>query len=126
MWLRAIALANGPEPETVTSSESPRASGSARAVLGLRTFELEMPVDENEDQQGRVPYGVVKDSHDNVWISEFHGSYPAPQRTDMPMTRVASDGAVWYAPRSAKNAGVGVMYPDMTKMTTFAGYGSND
>ena len=174
------------------------------------------------------PYGVVKDSHDNVWIAEFHGSkiakldaetqkyteyapptspalirrltvdsknnvwfglfsagkldkldtrtgkveewpipfensepydekeaesrdkmwfsdggqggalvlfdpaartftiYPAPQRTDMPMIRVANDGAVWYAPRSAKNAGVGVMYPDMTKMTTFAGYGSND
>jgi hypothetical protein len=23
-------------------------------------------------------------------------------------------------------AGVGVMYPDMTKMTTFAGYGSNE
>ena len=20
------------------------------------------------------PYGVVKDSHDNVWIAEFHGS----------------------------------------------------
>ncbi len=52
--------------------------------------------------------------------------YPAPQRTDIPMIRVASDGAVWYAPRSGKNAGVGVMYPDMTKVTTLAGYGTND
>lgn len=69
---------------------------------------------------------MVKDGLDNVGIAEFHGSYPAAQRTDMPMIRVASDGAVWCAPRSAKNAGVGVMYPDMTKMTNFAGYGSKD
>ena len=52
--------------------------------------------------------------------------YPAPQRTDIPMIRVANDGAIWYAPRSGKNAGVGVMYPDMTKVTTLAGYGTND
>ena len=52
--------------------------------------------------------------------------YPAPQRTDIPMIRVASDGAIWYAPRSGKDAGVGVMYPDMTKVTTLAGYGTND
>ena len=52
--------------------------------------------------------------------------YPGPQRSDMPMIRVANDGAVWYAPRSGKNGGVGVMYPDMTKVTTLAGYGNND
>ena len=52
--------------------------------------------------------------------------YPAPQLTDQPMIRIANDGAVWYSPRSAKNAGIGVLYPDMTKMTTFAGYGNND
>jgi virginiamycin B lyase len=52
--------------------------------------------------------------------------YPAPQRTDIPMIRVANDGAIWYAPRSAKNAGVGVMYPDMTKVATLGGYGNND
>ncbi len=52
--------------------------------------------------------------------------YPAPQRTDIPMIRVANDGAIWYAPRSGKDAGVGVMYPDMTKVSTLAGYGTND
>lgn len=52
--------------------------------------------------------------------------YPVPQRTDMPMIRVANDGAVWYGPRSAKMGGVGVLYPDMTKVTSLAGYGNND
>lgn len=52
--------------------------------------------------------------------------YPTPQRTDLPMIRIANDGSVWYAPRSAKNGAVGVLYPDMTKMTTFAAYGTND
>ena len=52
--------------------------------------------------------------------------YPAPQLTDQPMIRIANDGAVWYTPRSSKNAAIGVLYPDMTKMTTFAGYGTND
>jgi hypothetical protein len=52
--------------------------------------------------------------------------YPAPQRTDMLMIRIANDGAIWYSPRSAKNAGIGVMYPDMTKITTLAVCGSND
>jgi streptogramin lyase len=52
--------------------------------------------------------------------------YPGPQRSDMPMIRVANDGAVWYAPRSGKNGGVGVLYPDMTKVTSLAGYGNND
>jgi len=48
------------------------------------------------------------------------------QRTDMPMIRIANDRAIWRSPRSAKNAGIGVMYPDMTKMRMLAGYGSND
>ncbi len=52
--------------------------------------------------------------------------FPAPQRTDMPMIRTGKDGSIWYSPRSAKNAGIGVLYPDVTKMTTLAGYGLND
>jgi streptogramin lyase len=52
--------------------------------------------------------------------------YPGPQRSDMPMIRVANDGAIWYAPRTAKNAGVGVLYPDMTKVSSLAGFGNND
>jgi streptogramin lyase len=48
--------------------------------------------------------------------------YPTPQITDQPLLRIARDGAVWYCPRSSENAGIGVMYPDMTKMTTLAAY----
>jgi len=59
-------------------------------------------------------------------VSKSFTIYPGPQRSDMPMIRVANDGAVWYAPRSGKNGGVGVLYPDMTKVTSLAGYGNND
>lgn len=52
--------------------------------------------------------------------------YPGPQRSDMPMIRVANDGAIWYAPRSGKNGGIGVLYPEMTKVTSLAGYGNNE
>jgi len=48
--------------------------------------------------------------------------YPVPQTTDMPKIRVSKEGAIWYAPRSAKNAGAGVLYPDKTKITTLAAY----
>jgi streptogramin lyase len=48
--------------------------------------------------------------------------YPTPQITDQPLMRIAGDGAVWYCPRSAKDTGIGVMYPDVTKMTTLAAY----
>ena len=44
--------------------------------------------------------------------------YPTPQRTDMPKIRLAADGSVWYAPRTARNAAAGVLYPDKTKINS--------
>jgi streptogramin lyase len=52
--------------------------------------------------------------------------YPAPQRTDKPMIRIANDGASWCSPRSAKNAGIGVMYPRHDQDEDVRSYGSND
>jgi streptogramin lyase len=93
-------------------------------------FENSEPYDEKQDRRS-----------DKIWFSDggqggalilFDSNkatftiYPSPQRTDMPMIRIANDGAVWYAPRSAKNAGIGVLYPDMTKIATLAAYGTND
>jgi streptogramin lyase len=93
-------------------------------------FENSQPYDEKESI-----------THGKIWFSDAGQGgalilfdpatkaftiYPGPQRSDMPMIRVANDGAIWYAPRSGKNGGIGVMYPDMTKVTTLAGYGNND
>jgi hypothetical protein len=41
------------------------------------------------------------------------------QRGDLPKIEITREGAIWYNPRSALKGAVGVLYPDMTKMTTF-------
>ena len=49
--------------------------------------------------------------------------YPAPQRADMPKIRVTKEGGVWYSPRSSqKYPGLGVMFPDITKVDTLAAF----
>ncbi len=93
-------------------------------------FENSQPYDEKESiERGKIWFSdggqggalILFDPTTKVFTI-----YPGPQRSDMPMIRVANDGAVWYAPRSGKNGGVGVLYPDMTKVTSLAGYGNND
>jgi streptogramin lyase len=86
--------------------------------------------------QNAQPYDV-KSLGDELWFSdggqggaivmfdpktESFTYYPVPQTTDMPKIRVTREGAIWYAPRSAKNAGAGVLYPDKTKIDTLAAY----
>src|SRR5712691_8783824 len=83
------------------------------------------------------PYDVWPDRDDNVWISdggqggtlirfdprtEKFTYYPTPQRTDQPKLAITRDGAVWYTPRSSSKAAAGVLYPDVTKITTFGAY----
>ncbi len=49
--------------------------------------------------------------------------FPTPQRSDMPKIHVTRDGAIWYPPRSTRTGpGAGVLYTDMTKITTLAAY----
>ncbi len=49
--------------------------------------------------------------------------FPDPQRADMPKIRVTKEGGIWYSPRSSqKYPGLGVLYPDITKITTLAAY----
>ena len=81
------------------------------------------------------PYDTWTDGQDNVWISdggqggtlirfdpktEKWTYYPSPQITDMPKLAIGGNGAIWYCPRSSANAAVGVLYPDMSKITTLA------
>ena len=41
------------------------------------------------------------------------------QRGDLPKIEITREGGIWYNPRSAIKGAVGVLYPDMSKMTTF-------
>jgi streptogramin lyase len=88
------------------------------------------------------PYDVWPDPFDNVWLSdgaqegvlikfdqetEEFTFYPSPQRTDFPKVAITKEGAVWYAPRmvamtNGGPAGLGVLYPDKDKMTTFGAF----
>jgi virginiamycin B lyase len=80
------------------------------------------------------PYDIWPDNDNNMWIadgamggaiikfdqkSEKFTFYPAVQRGDLPKIEITREGAIWYNPRSALKGAVGVLYPDMSKMTTF-------
>ena len=81
------------------------------------------------------PYDTWVDDEDKVWVSdggqggtlikfdpdtEEWTYYPSPQITDMPKLAIGGNGAIWYCPRSSANAAVGVLYPDMSKITSLA------
>jgi len=83
------------------------------------------------------PYDAWPDANGNVWVpddgqggtlmkfdpkTEKFTYYPAPQNGDMPKLAITREGAIWYTPRSSANAAVGVLYPDMNKITTLAAY----
>jgi len=83
------------------------------------------------------PYDVWPDRQDNIWISdggqggalirfdprsEKFTYYPTPQTTDQPKLAITREGAVWYTPRSSVKAAVGVLYPDVTTITTLGAY----
>jgi virginiamycin B lyase len=80
------------------------------------------------------PYDIWPDNDNNMWIAdgamggaiikfdpktEKFTFYPAVQRGDLPKIEITREGAIWYNPRSALKGAVGVLYPDMSKMTTF-------
>jgi len=95
----------------------------------IKEYDIPMPFSE--------PYDVWPDRHDNIWISdggqggtlirfepktEKYTYYPTPQITDQPKLAITREGAVWYTPRSSVKAAVGVLYPDVSAMTTLGAY----
>ena len=95
----------------------------------IKEYDIPMPYSE--------PYDVWPDRQDNIWISdggqggalirfdprkETFTYYPTPQTTDQPKLAITREGAVWYTPRSSVKAAVGVLYPDVTALTTLAAY----
>ena len=96
-----------------------------------KAVEYKMPVAFAE------PYDIWPDKDNNMWIAdgamggaiikfdpktEKFTFYPAVQRGDLPKIEITREGAIWYNPRSALKGAVGVLYPDMSKMTTFAAH----
>ena len=84
------------------------------------------------------PYDVAEYAG-NIWIAdagqegtliqfnpqtEKFTFFPSPQaRADKPKIQITKEGAIWYSPRSSREyPGLGVLYPDMDKMTTFAAH----
>ncbi|HWP85306.1 MAG TPA: hypothetical protein VNN17_08965, partial [Terriglobia bacterium] len=80
------------------------------------------------------PYDIQPDYEGYLWFSdggqggtlvrfdprrETFTYFPTPQRTDQPKLEITRAGAIWYNPRSSRKAAVGVLYPDVSKMTTF-------
>ena len=59
-----------------------------------------------------VPFNIA------MVIAGFDES-PKP---DQPKLEITREGAVWYCPRSSAEPGVGVLYPDTSKMRTLAAY----
>jgi len=93
-----------------------------------KTVEYKVPVAFSE------PYDIWPDNDNNMWIAdgamggaiikfepktEKFTFYPTVQRGDLPKIEITREGAIWYNPRSALKGAVGVLYPDMSKMTTF-------
>ncbi|MBI4463099.1 MAG: carboxypeptidase regulatory-like domain-containing protein [Acidobacteria bacterium] len=83
------------------------------------------------------PYDTWTDNQDNIWMSDggYGGTlirfdprtekffyFPTPQTTRINKVEITREGAVWYGFASDKSSGVGVLYPDVTKMTTLAAY----
>ncbi|MBI2823012.1 MAG: hypothetical protein HYX74_12385 [Acidobacteria bacterium] len=82
-----------------------------------------------------APYDVWPDPQDQVWASDgalggmlirFDPQtkkftfYPTPRRTDMPKLDISREGAIWYTTRSNPEVALGVLWPDVSKMTTYA------
>jgi virginiamycin B lyase len=91
-------------------------------------------------RQNAQPYDVAQDPEGNIWSADAGGSasalwkfnprdatftwYPKPQKTaDTPKIQITKDGAIWYSPRGSQDApAIGVLYPDMEKITGLGAY----
>jgi len=87
--------------------------------------DLSRPYDPQGDYEGNVWFGDDGQNGATVRFNPQSGEftfYPTPQMTDQPKIELTREGAIWYCPRSAAEPGVGVLYPDTSKMKTLAAY----
>ena len=85
------------------------------------------------------PYGMWVDPFDDVWTGDGgigdRGTFvkfspqtrkftyfPTPQIAAFPNIDITREGAIWYTPRTRGKVALGVLYPDVTKITTLGAY----
>jgi virginiamycin B lyase len=87
--------------------------------------DISRPYDPQGDYEGNVWFGDDGQGGTTVRYNpqtkEF-SYYPTPQMTDQPKIEITREGAVWYCPRSSAEPGVGVLYPDVSRIRTLAAY----
>jgi streptogramin lyase len=89
------------------------------------------------DVNASMPYGIIADQNDQIWFGDggmggtlirFNPKtteftyYPEPRQGDNPNIDVTREGAIIYTSRSSEQAGIGVFYPDVSKMTGYGAY----
>lgn len=83
------------------------------------------------------PYEVIADHEDQIWIgddglggalikfnpqTEKFTYYPLPRQSDTPRMDLTREGGLVYTTRSNPQPAIGILYPDVSKMTTYAAY----
>jgi len=87
--------------------------------------DLSRPYDPQGDYEGNVWFGDDGQNGATVRFNPQSGEftfYPTPQMADQPKIELTRDGAIWYCPRSGAEPGVGVLYPDTSRIKTLAAY----
>jgi streptogramin lyase len=100
-------------------------SRTGRATEFKVPIDLSRPYDPQPDYEGNIWFG--DNGHDGATVrfdprTREWSFYPTPQVADQPKIEITRDNAVWYCPRSGAEPGVGVLYPDMTKIRTLGAY----
>jgi virginiamycin B lyase len=98
---------------------------TGRATEVRIPLDLARPYDPQPDYAGNVWFG--DDGQGGTTIRYNPGTrefayYPTPQVADQPKIEITRENAIWYCPRSGAEPGVGVLYPDVTKITTLGAY----
>ena len=108
----------------------------SQGKLGKINYKTGERVEDNMASPFSEPYSIRPDRNtDLIWISDsgqggaivqFNAEtekftyYPTPRRSDMPKIDVSRDGHIWYSTRAISDGGVGVLYPDKSKITSLA------
>ena len=108
----------------------------SRGKLGKINLETGERVEYDMASRFSQPYSVKLDRKtDLIWISDggqggaivrFNSQtekftyYPTPRRSDMPKIDISGDGHIWYSTRAISNGGIGVLYPDKSKIGSLA------
>ena len=88
-------------------------------------LDISRPYDPQGDYEGNVWFGDDGQGGTTIRYNpqkrEF-SYFPTPQMADQPKIEITRDGAIWYCPRSGAEPGVGVLYPNISKMKTLGAY----